>query len=206
MNQPVNVHISPRSARRLRHAVLAASLVLSGAVLGVTGSAISQGVPPPDAWSDQAPTRVRPGAPGPGMAGPGMPGPGPHGPHARGQSPRFGGAMFGPGSAERFVDRLVHVTDASTEQKQKMTAIAVAAAQDLLSMREKHLAGRKQMLGVLTAPAIDRARLESLRGEQMKLLDDVSRRVAAALADIAEILSPAQRAELNRLVERRMGR
>jgi len=197
MNQPVNVHISPRSARRrLRHAALAASLVLSGAVLGVTRSAISQGAPPPGGWSDQAPM--------PG--GPGMPGPGIHGPHARGQSPRFGGAMFGPGSAERFVDRLVHVTDASNEQKQKMTAIAVAAAQDVLSIREKHLAGRKQMLSVLTAPTIDRARLESLRGEQMKLLDDVSRRVATALADIAEILSPAQRAELNRLVDRRMGR
>jgi len=114
--------------------------------------------------------------------------------------------MFGPGSAERFVDRLVRVTDASNEQKQTMTAIAVAAAQDVLSMREKHLAGRKQMLGVLTAPTIDRARLESLRGEQMKLLDDVSRRVATALADIAEVLSPAQRAELNRLMERRLGR
>jgi periplasmic protein CpxP/Spy len=115
---------------------------------------------------------------------------------------RGAGMMFGPGSVERMVNRLSFVTDASSEQKQKMNAIAQRAADDLLAMREKHLAGRKQMRDVLAAPTIDRAKLESLRVEQMKLADDASKRITTAVADIADVLTPAQRAELAKRMDR----
>ena len=125
------------------------------------------------------------------MGGPGW------GHHGRGA-----GAMFGPGSVERMVNRLGFVTDASSEQKQKINAIAQRAADDLLAMREKHLAGRKQMRDVLAAPTIDRAKLESLRVEQMKLADDASKRITTAVADIADVLTPTQRAELAKRMDR----
>lgn len=113
--------------------------------------------------------------------------------------------MFGPGSVERMVERLTYATDASSEQKQKMNAIAQRAAEDVLALRDKHLAGRKQMRDILAAPSIDRAKLESLRAEQMKLADDASKRVTAAVADIAEVLTPMQRADLAKRMERRFG-
>jgi protein CpxP len=181
--------VPPRA--RSRRGVIATTLLAATIVTGLAGTAISQVAPPSDAGPDHPPAQA------------GNPMRGPHG-HPPG--PRFGGPTFGPGSAERFVEHLVRATDATGEQKQKMTVIAVAAAQDVLALREQHLAGRRLMLGALTAPTVDRVRLESLRAEQMKLLDDISRRVATALADIAEVLSPAQRAELNRVIERRLGR
>jgi len=119
---------------------------------------------------------------------------------------RYGRPGFGPGSIERMVDRLARAADASSEQRDKMNAIAQRAGGQLMALREKHLAARQQVREILAAPTIDRAKLESLRAEQMKLADEASRHITAALADVAEVLSPAQRADLARRMERRMGR
>jgi Spy/CpxP family protein refolding chaperone len=47
---------------------------------------------------------------------------------------------------------------------------------------------------LLMAPAIDRAALEQWRAAQMQRMDDISRRVVAAVEDGAEVLTPEQRA------------
>jgi protein CpxP len=141
---------------------------------------------------------------------------------SRGWHPPFGGEHFGrhheergrgrhgmaigPGSVERMVDRLASATDASSDQRQKMNAIAQAAAQDVLSLRQRHRAGREQLRALLTAPSIDRGKLETLRAEQMKLAEEASKRITTAVADIAEVLNPAQREELGRMLERHRGR
>ena len=49
---------------------------------------------------------------------------------------------------------------------------------------------------LLLAPSIDRARIESLRAEQVKSLDEASKRLVTAIEDAAEVLSPEQRAAL----------
>lgn len=185
--------------RGLRRFVFATALVLTGVGIGVATSAVSQGynshwgphMGARGGWSESGPMQ---GGPGPHHGGPGW------GHHRHGAGP-----MFGPGSVERMMERLVYAADASSEQKQKMNAIAQRAAEDVMALRDKHLAGRKQMRDILAAPTIDRAKLESLRAEQMKLADDASKRVTAAVADIAEVLTPTQRADLAKRMERRFG-
>lgn len=176
--------------RGLRRAFLASALVLGGVGLGMARSAVSQGYGPHGGWSDDRPMHD-------GM-GPQQ------GHHGWGHHQRFGGGMFGPGSVERMVDRLARATDSSSEQKQKMNAIAQRAGTDVLALREKFLAGRAQMRDVLAAPTIDRAKLETLRVEQMKLADDASKRITAAVADIGDVLTPTQRAEFAKHLARHM--
>ena len=198
---PATAAPAPRS--RLRRFVVGSALVLSGVIIGVGSSAISQGYGPHGGWSEGGPGWHMSGPQGwQGMQGGPGPGWGHHGP-GFGHGPRFGGPMmFGPGRVERMVDRLGWAADASTEQKQKITGIVQRAADDVLALRDKHLAARKQLADILAAPTIDRGKLEALRTEQLKLVDEASKRIAIALADAGEVLTPAQRADLAKRFER----
>jgi len=114
-----------------------------------------------------------------------------------------GGGMFlTPGRIERMVNRLAWAVDASSEQKQKLRDIAQRAADDLRPLREKRQESRKQLREVLTAPTIDRAKLEALRADGIKAADEASRRIVSAVADAAEVLTPEQRAQLAQRLER----
>lgn len=117
--------------------------------------------------------------------------------------PGFGGGFLMPSRIEWAVDRALWSVDATTEQRKKITAIAERAADDLFALREEHLAGRKQISEALAAPTVDRAKIEALRVAQVKLADTASQRVTAALAEAAEVLTPAQRADLARRIEAR---
>ena len=90
-----------------------------------------------------------------------------------------------------------------TEQQARLAAIASAATRDLLPLREKAVAARRQALALLTATTIDRAAMEQVRAEQMQLAEAATKRVAQALADAGEALSADQRAEARRPVARR---
>ena len=106
----------------------------------------------------------------------------------------YGDRMFFPGPIERGVERLGWITDASTEQKTKINAIAQKAADEIFTLRQKHLEARKQILDTLAAPTVDRARLEALRADQMKLAETATKRITDAVADVADV-DPAQRAD-----------
>ena len=117
--------------------------------------------------------------------------------------PRFGGGFWMPGRMEWAIDRALWSVDATAEQRKKITAIAERAADDIYALREQHLAVRQQIRQALAAPTVDHAKIEALRGEQMKLADTASQRITAALVEAAEVLTPEQRADLARRMERR---
>jgi Spy/CpxP family protein refolding chaperone len=94
--------------------------------------------------------------------------------------------------------------DATPEQRARVAAAFKSAAADLLALRERHRQARAESVRLLAAPEIDRARLETLRIDQMQLGETVSRRMLQAVIDAAEVLDPAQRAELARRWEERM--
>jgi protein CpxP len=108
--------------------------------------------------------------------------------------------MFTPAQIEQRVDRAIkHLAieaDATTEQQTRLAAIANAATKDLLPLREKHVANRRQALGLLTGATIDRAAIEQFRSEQMQLAEAASKRVSQAIVDAGEVLTADQRQKL----------
>jgi periplasmic protein CpxP/Spy len=114
------------------------------------------------------------------------------------------GGMFGasltPAQIDDRIDRMTkHMAielDATTDQQVKLASIAKAAAGDLRALREKAQAARAQAVTLLTAPTIDRTAIERLRAEQIGLAETASKRIAQALADGAEVLSPQQRRQV----------
>ncbi|MBI5111575.1 MAG: Spy/CpxP family protein refolding chaperone [Rhodovulum sp.] len=131
-----------------------------------------------------------------GQAGGGF---GPHGMMGWGGGP-FGRGAFDPAQAEQRADRMVrHLAvelDASTEQQEKLRTIVRAAVKDVLPVREKMRTARGQARDLLLAQTVDRAGIEKLRAEQIALADATSKRVAQALGDAAEVLTPEQRRKL----------
>jgi Spy/CpxP family protein refolding chaperone len=127
------------------------------------------------------------------------------------QGPGFGhghwghhGGMFtpfDPARAEERADRMVrHLAvevDATNEQQDKLRALVKATVKDLVPMREKVLAARGKARELLTQPTVDRAELERFRTEHLALADAFSKRVAQAIGDAAEVLTPEQRRKLN---------
>jgi Spy/CpxP family protein refolding chaperone len=114
----------------------------------------------------------------------------------------FGGRFFGgdPDRAEARIEKMArHLAveaDATPAQQEKLAEIARAAAKDVAPLREKMRGHREKTMALLAAPSIDRAAVEALRAEQMADADALSRRIAQAAADAAEVLTPEQRQKL----------
>jgi protein CpxP len=108
--------------------------------------------------------------------------------------------MDGPLSQAQIDDRIDRMTkhmaielDATADQQTKIAGIAKAAVGDLLPLHERAQAARGRALALLTASTIDRTAIERLREEQIGLAETASKRIAQAVADASEVLSPDQR-------------
>jgi protein CpxP len=105
---------------------------------------------------------------------------------------------------DRMLKHLYVEIDATDAQKERLAPIVKNAAKDLLPLRDQMRSARREALALLGAETIDRAAIERLRAEQLQLAEAGSKRLAAALADVAEVLTPVQRAQLaERLQHRR---
>ncbi len=104
------------------------------------------------------------------------------------------GGMTPEMSAKR-IDRMIErlLSDGTPEQKTKVRTLANAAAKDLMPLRKQRREAHQQGMTLLAQPNIDRAALEQVRATEMQLDEQTSRRMTSALADIAEVLTPAQR-------------
>ncbi len=124
-----------------------------------------------------------------------------------------GGWMGRDMSPEAVKERIDFTTDwvlsrvgASEEQRARVKAIALAAANDLAQARAQHRENRSAFEAALKDPTIDRGVLEGLRRAELQLADTASSRLVQALADAAEVLTPEQRAQLaQRIAKRRQG-
>lgn len=126
---------------------------------------------------------------------------------------RRGGFMAGPldparvdEHLERMLKHLYVEVDATEEQRAKLAPILKDAVKDLLPLREKLHAARAQAIGLLGVERVDRDAIERLRADQVALADQASKRFTRALADVADVLTPAQRKELAAHFVRRHGR
>jgi Spy/CpxP family protein refolding chaperone len=110
-----------------------------------------------------------------------------------------GHVMPGEHMAAHLKEHVAHVLatiDVTDQQKAQITSILQAVERDMQPAQEQHGAMHQQLSSILLAPTIDRARLETLRGEHLRRLDEACGRALTALADIAEVLTPEQRSTL----------
>jgi Spy/CpxP family protein refolding chaperone len=94
---------------------------------------------------------------------------------------------------EKRVDRALTGTDATADQKKKVSTIIEQAFTDMKPLHDKRVENRKAMADAMQAPTIDKAKIETLRQEQMKASDAGSKRFTQALTDAGDVLSVQQR-------------
>jgi len=110
--------------------------------------------------------------------------------------PGHGGMMpSDPAAMVAHLDKMIAtmVPDATPKQKSKLLEIAGSVHADLGAIHAQFGQVHQRAHDILLQPVIDRGALEALRVEQMQRIDSASKRVVAALADAAEVLTPEQR-------------
>jgi periplasmic protein CpxP/Spy len=160
--------IPPEDHRRGRRGKFLIALVAVALVAGITGNLLSKAFGQGNSWHHISWHR------GGGFGGP-----------------------LSPAQVDDRIDRMSkHIAielDATTDQQVKIANIAKAAVAELRPLHEKAHAARAQAVTLLTAPTIDRSAIERLRADQIGLAETASKRIAQALADAADVLSPEQR-------------
>ena len=99
-------------------------------------------------------------------------------------------------SVERKIDRMLGEVGASDDQRSRVQAIVKKAVADLGKDGKVKQRMWQDFAGALGGDSIDRDALEALRRHKMETADRRSRRMLTAVVDAAEVLTPAQRAEL----------
>lgn len=125
--------------------------------------------------------------------GPGMEQMG-HGEHGHGPG-MMGGGMMGM-MAGRHLDHMLNRVDATDEQRAKIRDISRAARNDVEKLTDVLQPLRKSALDALSAPTVDRAAVEGIRTRLSGVTDEISKRVTTAMLDVAQVLTPEQRAKI----------
>ena len=94
---------------------------------------------------------------------------------------------------EKRVDKALGSTDATADQKKKVTEILQTAFKDMKGFHSQRVENRKAMEAAMQAPTIDAAKVEQIRAEQMKIADASSKRFTQALVDAGNVLNASQR-------------
>ena len=112
----------------------------------------------------------------------------------------YSGKTWDGDKFERFVewkiDDMLDEVEASDDQRTQVRAIVTAAIADMGEFRDFKREGRQALVEALTKETVDRAELEALRLRKLETADRASQRMLTALADAADVLTPAQRKEL----------
>ncbi|WP_374512791.1 Spy/CpxP family protein refolding chaperone [Niveibacterium sp.] len=85
--------------------------------------------------------------------------------------------------------------DATDTQRARIEPLVKQAATELMPLHDRFHASHADALKLL-AEAPDRAALERFRAGQMQAMDQASRRLTQLIADVSDILTPAQRKQL----------
>jgi Spy/CpxP family protein refolding chaperone len=111
--------------------------------------------------------------------------------------------MDGTHSAAEISDHVDHMLkhlyveiDASDAQKAQIGPLVKQAVADLQPLHAQLAAAHTHAMQALTQNSIDRTSLEAARVEHLQLADQASKRFTQLIADVGEVLTPAQRKAL----------
>ena len=130
----------------------------------------------------------------------GHPGGGHHGGHGGHAMMMFGGS---PAQVGRAVDRMLDGLKATPAQRDQIKQIAIAAATDLKVQRDAGRELREKGMQVFAAPSVDAGAAEALRQQMSAQHDQASKRMLQAILDVAQVLTPEQRATLGARMKER---
>jgi len=115
----------------------------------------------------------------------------------------------GPARMERMLgahlDDLLDDVHATPEQRAKITAVKERLVAEGKALRGDHRTERKDLLAQWDSPNPDVNRIHAMidqRGESMK---GFAHKVADGLGEVHAVLTPEQRAQLSKKMQRRMG-
>jgi periplasmic protein CpxP/Spy len=86
--------------------------------------------------------------------------------------------------------------DATDAQKAQITPLVNQAVSDLMPMHAQLQAAHEQVVQALMQNTADRTALEAARVAHLQLADQASKRLTQLLADVDDVLTPAQRTAL----------
>lgn len=102
----------------------------------------------------------------------------------------------GPFSVEHLdhLSSMLEKIGASDAQATQIDGLLRPALNNLKSVHDAHHQAFGKFHELIMAPSLDRARIEALRAEQIKVLDEASKNLVTAFGDAAEVLTSEQRA------------
>ena len=112
-------------------------------------------------------------------------------------------AKGGP-MGEKRIERLLEKVNATEEQKTKIKAIMDTARTDMEKLRDDTRTAVKETTALLSAETIDRAAIEAKRAERFAKMEQASKRMTAAMVDVADVLKPDQRKQVAEFLTRQM--
>jgi protein CpxP len=86
--------------------------------------------------------------------------------------------------------------EATDAQKSQIDPLVKQAVNDLLPLRAQANTAHQAAMDALSQATVDRGALETARAEHLKLADQASKRVVQLMADVGDVLTPAQRKAL----------
>ncbi|MBU0688741.1 MAG: Spy/CpxP family protein refolding chaperone [Gammaproteobacteria bacterium] len=107
--------------------------------------------------------------------------------------------------AGKRIERMLDDVKASDAQKEKASAIVKASIETGAPLAEKMRDNHIQMRKLMAAPTLDKAAIEAMRAEQIKLADEASKQMTSTMLAVADVLTPEQRAKLAEKMEKRRG-
>jgi protein CpxP len=122
-----------------------------------------------------------------------------------------GGMHHGPMSGQSMEMHLDHLQamltriGASDAQKAQVEGILKGEFAELENTQRSHHAALDKAHEMLLGANVDRPQMEALRVEQIRSLDEASKRMLTAFEDAAEVLSPEQRVALAEEVRKHHG-
>ena len=96
--------------------------------------------------------------------------------------------------------------DATEEQEARMIEIALGVVREVRPLKERMRLTGEELKSLLTAPTIDREALEALRAARLAEAERISKTLVDAVADLADVLTPEQRATVEQLIREKHGR